>query len=209
MTRIMTLALILGFVAAAGVAQSDDHRGHRPPHEAKAKKHHEPKAKKAREPRERVDAAPKIRTIAGLVSATEERARADARRALEAEVSGWLAPEVPPSWRPDPRGVESMIVDTRITPTEKPYGTVYTAEIDANFSDALRAEFVHSYDHVVVRDRLLKLGGLLAFLLICLAAVTGFIRADEATKGYHTKSLRLLAAAGVGAAGVLIYQLLA
>lgn len=209
MNRFILLTLVLGLVASAGVAQNDDHRGHRPPHEAKTKKHHEPKAKKAREPRERSDAAPKIRTIAGRVSATEERARDDARRALEAKVSEWLAPEVPPSWRPDPRGLESMIVETRITPTEKPYGTVYTAEIDANFSDALRAEFVHSYDHVLVRDRLLRLGGLLAFLLICLAAVSAFIRADEATKGYHTKSLRLLAAAGVGAAGVLIYQLLA
>lgn len=151
---------------------------------------------------------PRIRTIAGRVSATEERARADARRELEAEVSQWLEPEVPPSWRPDPRRVESMIVGVKITPTEKPYGTVYTAEIDADFSDARRAEFVRSYERVIVRDRMLKLGGLLAFLLICLAAVSAFIRADEATKGYHTTRLRLIAAAGVGAAGVLIYQLL-
>ena len=46
-----------------------------------------------------------------------------------------------------------------------------------------------------------------AFVLICLAAVSGYIRTDEATKGYYTNRLRMLAAAGVGAAGVVIYQM--
>ena len=53
------------------------------------------------------------------------------------------------------------------------------------------------------------LGGTLAFVLICLGAVSGYIRADEATKGYYTNRLRMLAAAGVGAAGVFIYQMVA
>ena len=53
------------------------------------------------------------------------------------------------------------------------------------------------------------LGGALAFVLICLAAVSGYIRADEATKGYYTNRLRMLAAAGVGAAGVVIYRMVA
>jgi hypothetical protein len=43
--------------------------------------------------------------------------------------------------------------------------------------------------------------------LMCLASVSGYIRADEATKGYYTNRLRMLAAAGVGAGGVLIYQM--
>ncbi len=43
-------------------------------------------------------------------------------------------------------------------------------------------------------------------MLACLAAVSGYIRADEATKGYYTNWLRLASATGVGAAGVLIYQ---
>jgi len=49
----------------------------------------------------------------------------------------------------------------------------------------------------------------LGFVLICLAAISGYIRTDEATKGYYTNRLRMLTAAGVGAAGVLIYQVLA
>ena len=59
----------------------------------------------------------------------------------------------------------------------------------------------------MVGRRLVKLGGSLGFILICLAAISGYIRADEATKGYYTNRLRLLAAAGVGAGGVLVYQM--
>ncbi len=52
-------------------------------------------------------------------------------------------------------------------------------------------------------------GGILAFVLVCLAALSGYIRADEATKGYYTNRLRMLAAAGVGAAGVIVYKMVA
>ena len=55
---------------------------------------------------------------------------------------------------------------------------------------------------------MLTLAGLLVFVLICLAAVSGYIRTDEATKGYYTNRLRMLAAAGVGAAGAAIYQMI-
>ena len=61
----------------------------------------------------------------------------------------------------------------------------------------------------MVRRRLINLGGSLGFFLICLAAVSGYIRAAEATKGYYTNRLRILTAAGVGAAGVIIYQMFA
>lgn len=217
MSRFILLILIIGMLAFVGHATVADHHDHRIPHAAKTKKaHKEPKAKKGHErhkPKEAdaepraPQAEPKIRTIVGRVSATEERARADAFRELETEVSQWLEPDVPASWNPERRQLNDMIVGVKITPTEKPYGTVYTAELEADFSDARRAELIRSYERVAVHDRLLKLGGLLVFILICLAAVSGFIRADEATKGYHTNRLRLLAAAGVGAAGVLIYQL--
>ena len=61
-----------------------------------------------------------------------------------------------------------------------------------------------AYRHQEVVKRLLVLGAVLAFVLVCLAAVSGYIRADEATKGYYTTRLRLAAAAGVGAAGVIV-----
>lgn len=156
----------------------------------------------------RPNAPAQIRKVTGRVSATEERAKADARRQLRDDVATWLEPEVPSSWVVLDR-FAPMIQETRITPVEKEYATVYVAELDVDFSDFRRADLMHGYQQTIVRDRMLKLAGLLGFVLACLAAVSGYIRTDEATKGYYTNRLRMLAAAGVGAAGVVIYQMIA
>ena len=101
-----------------------------------------------------------------------------------------------------------MIQETRITPVVKEYGTLYVAELKVDFSPQKRQAFVQVYHREQVRQRLAVLGGILGFVLICLAAVSGYIRSDEATKGYYTNRLRMLTAAGVGAAGVIIYRIL-
>jgi hypothetical protein len=150
-----------------------------------------------------------IRKVVGRLSATEDRAKDDARRQLREDVTAWLGPEIGRSWRPSERQLDAMVVAVRVSPEVKPYATVYAAEIDADFSAARRDELLRSHRQAVVRDRILKLAGLLGFVLICLAAVSGYIRTDEATKGYYTNRLRMLAAAGVGAAGVAIYHVIA
>lgn len=147
--------------------------------------------------------------VPGDICATEDRARADARNALRIKVAEWLTPDVPASWTPPAGLLEAMIVGTKIDPVVKPYGTLYTAELTADFSPQHRAELVEAYNRELVERRLMTLGGILAFVLICLAALSGYIRADEATKGYYTNRLRMLTAAGVGAAGVIVYRLLA
>jgi hypothetical protein len=110
-----------------------------------------------------------------------------------------------------------MVLETRIKPAvtdhtkdlAEEYGTLYVAEVTYDASPQHRAELVAVYDRELIQHRLACLGGALAFVLICLAAISGYIRADEATKGYYTNRLRMLAAAGVGAAGVIIYQMVA
>jgi hypothetical protein len=104
-----------------------------------------------------------------------------------------------------------MVVETKIDTIEKEweFGPMYLAELTADFSPRRRAELVDTYNHELVRRRLMTLGGSLGFVLICLAAISGYIRADEATKGYYTNRLRMLAAAGVGAAGVIVYKMVA
>ncbi len=87
--------------------------------------------------------------------------------------------------------------------------TLYRAGARLDFSPARRAQVVALYEHDLVRERMLKGGGVLAFVLFVLAVLAGYIRADESTKGYYTNRLRMLAAAGVGAAGVVAYRLLA
>ncbi|MBV8268329.1 MAG: hypothetical protein JO252_18535 [Planctomycetaceae bacterium] len=170
------------------------------------------------------------RTIAGRLSATEERALADARLQLEREVADWITPEVPagpstgPSnplttgvastrlpyrWRVPKPLIDRLIRETRTKPIARDYGTVYEAAIVAEFSAEDRAAIIAAYQRDLVAYRLALLAGIIGFVLTCLAALAGYIRADEATRGYYTNWLRALAAVGVGASGVLIYQLLA
>ena len=149
------------------------------------------------------------RTVVGQLSATEERAKADARRKLRNDVATWLDPSVPRSWTPPERLLDSMVRETRIKPVHKDYGTLYEATLSVDASPQRRAELIDLYNRQLVERRMATLGGTLAFILICLAALSGYIRADEATKGYYTNRLRMLTAAGVGAAGVILYHMVA
>jgi hypothetical protein len=101
-----------------------------------------------------------------------------------------------------------MVLETRIGQHVKDYGTLYVAELTVDSSPRRRASLVAAYNREIVGRRMVTLGGTLAFVLIFLAAVSGYIRADEATKGYYTNRLRMLAAAGVGAAGMIIYHMI-
>jgi hypothetical protein len=148
------------------------------------------------------------REIVGQLSATEPRAVADARVQLERAADDWLTPDVPRSWKAPSGLIDAMVLDTQIQPVVKDYGTLYEATLRADFSPDRRDKFVRVYERELVARRLALLGGVLGFVLACLAALAGYIRADEATKGYYTNRLRLIAAAGVGAAGVAIYRIL-
>jgi hypothetical protein len=150
-------------------------------------------------------------TISSDRSASEERAVAEARQKLRAGVAKWLLPDVPNNWTPPERLVEALVLATDIEPIGKEYGEngfVYEANLSVDFSPTKRAAFVELYTREVVKERVVTLGGGLAFALICLGVLSSYIRADEATRGYYTNRLRMLAAAGVGAAGVIIYNMM-
>jgi hypothetical protein len=150
-----------------------------------------------------------IQVIPGRLSATEERARKDARLQLETMLARRLAPEVPASWKIPPQLVDGLVREITITPRERDYGTVYEATLKVDVSPRMTTRIVRAYHHEQMIRRLGVLGAGLAFVLVCLGALSGYIKADEATKGYYTSRLRLAAAAGVGAGGVLIYRLIA
>jgi hypothetical protein len=80
--------------------------------------------------------------------------------------------------------------------------------LQLNLSPEMLSRFKQAHDDEVAGHRLLVLGEILLFVLAVLAALAGYIHADEATKGYYTNHLRLAAAAGIGAAGVVAYRLL-
>ena len=78
-------------------------------------------------------------TITGLISATEERAKADAHRQLRATVVDWLGPDVPASWTPPSRLLDTMVLETRIKPVVKDYGILYETELKVDASPRRRA----------------------------------------------------------------------
>lgn len=146
--------------------------------------------------------------VAGRLSATEERAVKDARAQLLTKLPGLLESRVPRDWPVPTRFVDEMIRETKVVPVERDYGTMYQATMLVDVSPPTQERIASTYRHEQVVKRLATLGGLLAFVLICLSTLSGYIRADEATKGYYTNRLRLAAAAGVGVAGTVIYQML-
>lgn len=149
-----------------------------------------------------------VRKFESELMATEDRAEANAIRKLDEEVTAWLSPDVPLSWKPSSQLLRSMIRDIKITPIAKDYGTLYVAELIADTSAKKREKIIEEYRREAIRHRLLASGASLIFVLSCLGIVSAYIRADEATKGYYTTRLRILSAAGVGAAGVVMYRLI-
>jgi hypothetical protein len=144
----------------------------------------------------------------GQISATPERAANQAREDLRKHIAAWLDPEVPSSWKIPDGLMDSIVLNSELESVPHEFGLMYITHLKLDKAPQTRARFVKVYNHEVVGRRLVNMGGSLAFVLVCLAAVSGYIRADEATKGYYTNRLRTLAAAGVGAGGVLIYQML-
>lgn len=133
---------------------------------------------------------------------------ADARRKLREEVADWLDPDVPRKWMPHPQMVDELILGApRMKSIQKDYGELFEATLTVDTSPQRRTALIEAYKRQLVERRLAMLGATLAFVLICLAVISGYIRTDEATKGYYTNRLRLLAAAGVGASGVILYHM--
>jgi hypothetical protein len=158
-----------------------------------------------------------LHALKGGLAITRERAERDAHQQFEQVVRDWLALDgVPRDWTiPGPllggliraEHIEPVFRDD-LGPELDDYKVLYEAAYQVDFSPARKAEILSAYDQDLVRVRLGWLAGLGVFLLTCLAALAGYIRADEATKGYYTNRLRLVAAAGVGVAGVVVYHLL-
>ena len=145
----------------------------------------------------------------GDPSTTPERAIKSTRLRLDQAVAGWLAPEVPTTWQAPSTTVDGLVRRIEIRKLKRDYGTLYIATAACDLSPGQRAVLMKDYNSKVVARRLGVIGVGLAFVMVCLEAFSGYVRADEATKGYYTNSLRLASAAGVGAAGLAAWRLLA
>ena len=176
-----------------------------------------------------------FRVLVGRLSASEKRAREDLLKAVESEIADWLAADVPTTWKVPSEVIASMAREgtyvQEVTRSLKSFGswdapeikssstpevaglddlyTLYRAGQRLDFSSHRRALILERYRRELAAQRMQRLGGGLALALAALAVLSGYIKADEATKGYYTNRLRLAAAAGLGAAGVVAYRFLA
>jgi hypothetical protein len=148
-----------------------------------------------------------LRTIKGPQMATRERSENAAQLALRKALTSWLAPDVPRTWSVPKPLTNALILDRHTESVAHDYGTLYVTGYRADFSPTRRAAVVNVHHREIARKRLTLLGGALGFVLVCLASLSTYIRADEATKGYYTNRLRMLAAGAVGATGVVLYHL--
>jgi hypothetical protein len=160
-----------------------------------------------------------VRVLVGPLAADEAKARRALRHAIDADLAQWLAGDVAAGWEPPASAIDRITLDTYVQPVAESLDDVskdldetyilYRAGARLDFSPARRSEVVGLYERELGRQHLIKGGALFAFVLFVLAVLAGYIRADESTKGYYTNRLRMLAAAGVGAAGVVVYRMLA
>jgi len=191
-----------------------------------------PKSEIEEEARARPDAAGS-RVLIGRLSASEDRARQDLRKTLEREVADWTAADVPPTWKLPAAEVDALMQGAFVQPVTRNFKpavgdaipeaaspatpeipglddlyTLYRAGQKVDFSASRKARYVEMYRHELASQRMQRLGGGLAMALACLAVLTGYIRADEATRGYYSNRLRLASLAGLGAAGAAAYRFL-
>ena len=149
-----------------------------------------------------------IQVVSSDLKYTEDRAFNDLKSKIRSKVSEWLASaDVSSDWQPPQSLIDASLAQPpRVSVEERDYGTMYVASAPVDFSRGQKARFITEYHRHLAGQRLGILGGGLAFVLACLGIGVGYVRTDEATKGYYTNRLRLVAAAGVGAVGVLLYQ---
>ncbi|MEW4570613.1 hypothetical protein AB1L88_22345 [Tautonia sp. JC769] len=160
----------------------------------------------------------------GRRSYSEERALGDARTLLEQTLAEWLSPEIPEGWPLPGELVEALTLDHHVEPialdldrlglhlADDPGAStlprvLYVAAVRAELSPDHREAFLNAYRREVGARRLTILGGVGGFALSCLAILALYIRLDEATRGYYTRRLRVVALASAGAAGAVISRL--
>jgi len=78
------------------------------------------------------------------------------------------------------------------------YGPMYRAHLLLDLSPDAREVLLSHWHHELVQKRMNQVGGGLGFLLVCVATLLGYLRMDDATRGYYS---RWLAAGAVGVVG--------
>lgn len=129
------------------------------------------------------------------------------------EVNEYLARQNPPvEWRPSPDWVNKNLVKSRVTPKEVDLddpvlGKGFERTLKLELGPQQKREILEQDREVRVRERQLMLARILAGVVALLVAVVGYLRLDEATKGYYTLWLRLGVLGLLGGVGAVLLLL--
>ncbi len=140
---------------------------------------------------------------------SEEIARQLALEAAQRELTGQLAKKIPSlRWTPsieyiDERVKEVLPTEDKVEVDGRQMQGVSLLELSGD--DYLEIE--HLDQHMRRDQRQLFLGRIVATIVTICAAVAGYLRLDEATKGYYTNLLRLGSLAVIGTVGAGVWLL--
>jgi hypothetical protein len=101
---------------------------------------------------------------------------------------------------------QRVVKDAKIVPGPEIDAVTPTVQLtlDLELTREAWRELAEAERQVRVQDRMETMGRVVALLTVLLGAVAGYVRLDEATKGYYTGRLRLVALALVGVASAAI-----
>ncbi len=154
-----------------------------------------------------------LRIVVGKPGGNEANALKYLEEGLRGEVGEWLSQDgVPLAWSPPKSILNNMFLREAPRIESRKLSSIdavfYTASRPANFSPEVKRRLLTAYHKQIAFERGGVLAGVLGFLVVGLAMVAGYIRADEATKGYFTWPLRVAATGGLAVAGFVLYRFL-
>ena len=85
------------------------------------------------------------------------------------------------------------------------FGPMYRAHLLIDLAPAKRDVLLATWHGEVLHERLGQIGGGAAFIFICLVTLFGYLRLDDATRGYYSKWLITGAATLVAGSAAVLY----
>jgi hypothetical protein len=148
--------------------------------------------------------------ISGKLWATRDEARDDVIEMAAARTLEFAAESVPRikhRWQVPAHLVRDHFLSEPIfiEEVEWTYGPMYRAHALIDLAPEKRDLLLAQWHEVVLRERLEQIAGGLAFVFVCLITLFGYLRLDEATRGYYTRWLFAGASTLVAGSAAALY----
>ena len=140
--------------------------------------------------------------VTGRGNTPEEAEQAALDNAVE-KVHAYLTEQEPSfQWLPSPEYVRDRLVKSRKNqtpePRPEPVGVIYPVTLHVELDHSDQREMLEKDRDERILTRQKAIGKWLVVFVAFLTAITGYLRLDEATKGYYTGLLRLAAVTLIG-----------